>query len=581
MRCEIVKDFSRLQQLSPIWRKWVRQSSEYNVFQTWEWAQAYWTAYSHKLSLWSPVVYLDQEPIAILPLARRDRQIEFLSSPWSDYNDILCDGHGQAAALETALAEMLNEGGWDGCLFDCLLSTSNIVRHLNALPVRIRNRLQLVSRSPAPTIMLGEDKPELLKKLANKSQLKRYYNQLSRLGRVSFRHLETQEEAREHLESFFHQHITRWAVAGKRSEFLDPDQRRFYRALVETLDPNKELRFGVLESNGEPLAYHFGFQKDGKLTWYKPAFNVNHWNQAPGDVLLRCLFQYAEEADLREFDFSLGDEPYKHHYSNHVKQTYMLYFDRHPGRVVSQVRRAERAARGLLRREPRLKFQVGRCLAALARICSRRRLADWIEAARAVFGRLIWKRTEAALYRHEYAPSNRSPITGVTGKTLDYLAELSIAFPELIGHSRLLECKKRLRAGDRVLVVKCRAEEMPVIVWLGKRSELAIPGIGEQGKISLGVEAMIIYEIWTGGRNSHGPVPAEVLRIVLDEVSGPELWIAASDRALVTQRALEDTGFRLKTRVSHTALFHWLRRTQVLDSAEFAVASLEISNERV
>src|SRR5439155_1445099 len=82
----------------------------------------------------------------------------------------------------------------------------------------------------------------------------------------------------------------------------------------------------VLEVESQRLAYHLGFEFDGRFSWYKPAFGVNLWEFSPGEVLLRHLFKYARDHRLREFDFTRGDERFKSRFANRVGKNYTLHF---------------------------------------------------------------------------------------------------------------------------------------------------------------------------------------------------------------------------------------------------------------
>ena len=113
-----------------------------------------------------------------------------------------------------------------------------------------------------------------------KDSLKRHQAKLQKKGKIAFRHLEDRDEIREHMVTFYIQHIRRRAMAGDPSRFLDPAERVLYEALVEELDPTRTLRFAVLELNDRPIAYHFGFEFDGKFIWYKPTFDVALWDSA-------------------------------------------------------------------------------------------------------------------------------------------------------------------------------------------------------------------------------------------------------------------------------------------------------------
>src|SRR5882672_7434928 len=174
--CEFVTDFSRLQKFSSEWQGWTSSRSQSNIFQSWAWARAYWAAYGKIVSLHSFVVHEGNRVAGILPLVLRGETLEFLGSPESDCNDLLCEEEEAPKVLEVALASLLQQRpGWRSGLLDRLPADSRIVRSVPALPPSLRRHLQLVFKCPSPTILLEENRTQLLNTLINKDQLKRYH----------------------------------------------------------------------------------------------------------------------------------------------------------------------------------------------------------------------------------------------------------------------------------------------------------------------------------------------------------------------------------------------------------------------
>jgi CelD/BcsL family acetyltransferase involved in cellulose biosynthesis len=69
-----------------------------------------------------------------------------------------------------------------------------------------------------------------------------------------------------------------------------------------------------------PIAYHFGFELDGVLTWYKPSFDPELQQRSPGEVLIKLLLDDALARDLDEFDFTVGSEAFKFRFANLIRQ---------------------------------------------------------------------------------------------------------------------------------------------------------------------------------------------------------------------------------------------------------------------
>ena len=180
----------------------------------------------------------------------------------------------------------------------------------------------------------------MLASLLGKNHTKRRLNKLRRGGTLTFRHIETKAEAQSQLSEFFRHQMRRRALAGKRSSA--PEFNIFLRNLVDELDLTKELRFGVLALNGRPLAWHFSFQVNGKLVFYQQTFDVDAWDDSPGEVLTHKLLLYAQENVTRELDFARGDEPFKDRFTTDTQETYSLYVE--PTGIQGQLRRVLRAS---------------------------------------------------------------------------------------------------------------------------------------------------------------------------------------------------------------------------------------------
>lgn len=446
----LVTDFSRFEALSSGWQRWTNQDPQADIFQHWHWIRAFYSAYSGAVSLFAPVVYHGDKLIGVLPLVRKDHVLEFLGSPESDYNDLISERGNAPWVLQAALEMLLDSDarvGWESMILENLPAYSRIVSSLAKLPPRLRSHLQPLVRCQSPTILLDENKTAVLDALMNKDQLKRYDRKLRKLGRVTFRHIETRDEAREHLGHFFRQHINRCAMNGTRSQFLQPDRRKFYEALIQECDLQTHLRFAVLELDGRPVAYHFGLQFNGKFTWYKPAFDVDYWDYSPGDVLLLHLFRYARESDVREFDFSVGNEPFKFRFANHVKQNYVLYVERQPAQLQNRVQKAVRYATAAARQEPAVRslFKNGASAAAgaMRRLESVRDIRGLWDGLRELLRKTVWASEEVLFFSLAAKPVDQVAGLQVTPATLAALAAICAECPGALDPTRLYEWRKR------------------------------------------------------------------------------------------------------------------------------------------
>lgn len=324
LRCEVVSDFRRLQELSSEWTRLWRSDSQAEIFQTPEWAMAWWCSFGQSCTLCSLIVFAGDEVVGIVPLVKRDGVIRFLGTPEADYADIVCDEKWAeevlAAAFKT-LQESVTE--WSECVWQHLSKDSRVMRHYRALPRQLLGNLHCVPTESYQTILLKDNRDAVFSSLLGKKHTRRRRNKLQKAGQLQFRDIQTQQAAETCLNDFFRHHVRRHAAIGRQSVYVAPESCQFVRTLFEKLGP--AARFGVLELDGRPLAWHFGFQVNGKFLLYQHTFDLDASEYTPGELLLWNLFEYARDHVAREFDFGKGSEPYKSRFSNHSRETFSLF----------------------------------------------------------------------------------------------------------------------------------------------------------------------------------------------------------------------------------------------------------------
>lgn len=97
--------------------------------------------------------------------------------------------------------------------------------------------------------------------------------------------------------------------------FAIPNNRKF----VDTLLEKDLLVLSAIFLEGEPIAAHAGFIWEGVFYYLIPGYDMQHRNLSAGLVLMEYMIEESFKEDLKEFDFLLGDEPYKFYYANHYR----------------------------------------------------------------------------------------------------------------------------------------------------------------------------------------------------------------------------------------------------------------------
>jgi CelD/BcsL family acetyltransferase involved in cellulose biosynthesis len=576
IRTEVLTDFAQLEGLADEWDQLWNGNPRREIFTKFPWVRAWWRAYGRQRSLCTPAVFNGDRLVGVLPVVAEGRTLRFLGTPGADYNDLLCEPTAGAEILESLLWALCDlPTPWDRCVLDNIPDTSRIITDFRQLSGRLRSRLCLVSGSSCPSLVLRDRRSELLGAIRSKKDLRQHQNNLRKRGELVFRHLEDPEEIKLHLPTFFQQDIARWAVVGSKSPFSREEIRTFFHALVDELDPRSDLRFSVLELDRRPIAYHLGFESHGKFIFYKPTFDVNLWKKAPGGVLIRCLFEYVSEREVREFDFTRGNEAYKHRFANHVRRNYTLYlYPSGPrGRAVRLCKRVEERAKAQLKRNPRLFLAIKATVAGVSRICRRYRLALQRNGLLELSKKLVAKTFRTTLFaRDEVLVFSYNRETQaleddhlkIWRGTLAELANLSVKYPGFLDVSRLQTARERLNRDDLVYVAQ-DGDDFVHLAWMGTAKEVTATEVGFKCRIELDHPISIIYDCWTNPANRAQEISPRVLR-QLAERSPKEhrqVWTYCRSDDFATQRGIERAGFQLRYRMGRIRVLHWFSRQWV------------------
>ncbi|MCB1825693.1 MAG: GNAT family N-acetyltransferase, partial [Candidatus Competibacteraceae bacterium] len=301
------------------WNQLVSHSETNTIFQTYEWFQSWWKVFGAHNQLLLIIVYENQELVGIAPLMITgrypNRVIKFVSDGKADYCDFIINREKKAILSVITKHIFSISHQWDSIALTNIPEYSSTTKIFHETCSRYSNKIFIKINTLCPTLII-QDNQEAIIKLLNKTILKRRFNFFSKNGDLKFVNITDQELAQQYLEVFYKQHIKRWGFQNKTSLFLDSNNRKFYQELTQSLLEKQWLIFSMLEYNGKPIAFHFGFDYNSKIIWYKPSFDTDYFKHSPGKVLLRFLIHHTLINNKSEFDFSIGDEPFKNEFTN-------------------------------------------------------------------------------------------------------------------------------------------------------------------------------------------------------------------------------------------------------------------------
>lgn len=317
------------------WNALVSVSETNTIFQTYQWMLSWEKVFGGQCEPWyfsvaDPSGMVGVAPLMVKPGLMGERIVRFLGDGKADYCDFLIKGEKQPALEAICQALFAAREQWDVIELNNIPGESSTAAIVQSICQSAGFRVLQRDLYPSPTLLIKGHEEEA-QAIFNKAGLRRRQNYFQRSGRLTYKHL-TGTVVLSCLEGFFDQHIARWADSASPSLFLNERNRDFFRELATTMGEKGWLLLSIVELNGQPLAIHYGFDYNRKVLWYKPSFDRAHAKHSPGLVLLRNLIGYAIEHGRDEFDFTIGDEPFKSRFTNRTRTTVKLQIFRDPAR---------------------------------------------------------------------------------------------------------------------------------------------------------------------------------------------------------------------------------------------------------
>lgn len=308
-----------------VWHQLCAAGESPVVFLTLSWLRTWWNVFGRG-ELLLIAVEVDGRPIALAPLFCEAGMIFFVGAGSSDYLDFL--GNLEAPEVLDLLMATARDGtpGFLGFRLHHVPDGSSTGARLQHAAKRLGFDSYDEGGMAAPRLCFA-DWPDNQRRPEEKKSLVRHERTFLRQGPLEVEHCRDAEIILPQLDSFFEQHVGRWANTEFPSLFDDDEQRRFYQALVRDHESSDWLRFTRVTWHGGPIAYHFGSCFQGVYLWYKPSFEIRMARHSPGEVLIRHLLIAARTEGAKAFDFGIGDEPFKQRFAtaNHRIRTWGLY----------------------------------------------------------------------------------------------------------------------------------------------------------------------------------------------------------------------------------------------------------------
>jgi len=308
-----VNDYSHFLCLKEKWDEVLRKC-DHSVFSTWEWLSEYWKQFGTNKEL---LVLLEQEDdkiVGIAPLTYnvctmfglRRGKIEFLGSPYSDYNDFVLTNE------EKCLPAFFHYLNHISKKWDCI-DLIDIPAYSKSIPFLKKFSKTLRPAKKCPYLLLPKSHEIFINSLDHKlrKDLHRNSKRLKTDFKMEFVDYSGTLSCVEGMKIFFRLHQKRWMVKGSPGAFADPKFRDFHLEIAKTFSEKGWLGLLILRLSGKPVAASYGFKYRRKYYYYLSGFDPDYSAYSVGNELISSVIAKCISEGFEEFDFLRGAQKYK------------------------------------------------------------------------------------------------------------------------------------------------------------------------------------------------------------------------------------------------------------------------------
>lgn len=319
MKLVEVADDAGLHDLKPAWETLLQSFPTATIFQTWEWAAAWWSSYGKPAELRILAAFDDSGVLrGLAPLrsefVRKYGQtvpaLSFLGdgSNDSDYLDFIVAPGYEAPVMQTFTNHLAGDLRRGSVLrLNEIPNGSSILTLLDAISAP-GEFIRQDTDGPCGAVALPRDWEDYLAMLRPRfrSKIRSTLRNLESRAEVRFGICQTPEQLDALLPVLFDLHTRRWATEGKLGVFGWDQKRKFYFMISHMLLERGWLRFTWLQWNDRILACQYGFEYRSVYFQLQEGYEpeAEHWN--PGIGLRAWSIRKFIQDGLREYDFLGG-----------------------------------------------------------------------------------------------------------------------------------------------------------------------------------------------------------------------------------------------------------------------------------
>ncbi|MDH4222631.1 MAG: GNAT family N-acetyltransferase [candidate division Zixibacteria bacterium] len=323
-------------ELKDKWNYLLEQSSQPNVFLTWEWLYTWWEFYSPGYKLFILLIS-DQEGnlLGIAPLCSalitplKLKTLKFLGTEevCSDHLDFILS-KGMEKELLSIFFRYLRENPkeWDLLDLTDLSEKSNAIYFIQIWSSENTYLFSVNTWTICPYASLPDNWEAFLKQLSANSRkdIRRQLRLLDESKKINFSIVKNRDMVIPSMEKLFCLHTKRWSTIGEEGVFQRDRFTGFHRKIAQLFFDKGWLLIFELSADKRFIAIYYNFLYSNRIYSYQSGIDSAWDNFSPGTVALSLTIKSAILNGIKEFDFLRGDAPYKYKWTDKNRMNLQL-----------------------------------------------------------------------------------------------------------------------------------------------------------------------------------------------------------------------------------------------------------------
>jgi hypothetical protein len=194
-------------------------------------------------------------------------------------------------------------------------------------------KTEIIMGDSCPYQLLPKDYDSFLAKLGRRRResIRRKFRKVKKQFEIRLETIHLSEFVDHAFSNIFN--IYTKSLRGKQSNrgFANSDYFKFHKEIAQLFAEHRWLRIYILWFDEVPVAYIYGYLYNNVFWYYQTAFDLEYQKYGPGSIALQMTIESVINEGAKEFDFLRGDEAYKFHFAENIRQQKKILIFRNKG----------------------------------------------------------------------------------------------------------------------------------------------------------------------------------------------------------------------------------------------------------